>query len=281
MTEVLTTRAELRDALATIDRSIGFVPTMGGLHDGHRALMARSRAENATSVVSIFLNPRQFGDTSDLLDYPRDRDADLATCEAEGVDIVWAPTVDDVYATGFDTTVSVGALAEPLEGAARPGHFESVATVVAILLTAVSAERAYFGRKDAQQLLVISRMAHDLGIATEIVPCPTVREADGLALSTRNEQLSPAERAAAPVLYRALATAEDMWARGERSGEVMRGLMGEILASQPLAQVEYVSCADTATLRELQLIEGSALLSLAVVFGTTRLIDNITVTTED
>lgn len=275
MTRVLRTRTELREALAGMARPVGLVPTMGWLHEGHRALMRRARAECATVVVTIFVNPRQFNDPTDYTRYPRDTAADLAICEAEGVDIAWLPDVEEVYPPGFDTLVRVGAVAAPLEGAARPGHFDGVATVVAILFALVGAERAYFGQKDAQQVMVIRRMAGDLALPTRVVPCPTVREPDGLALSSRNVHLSPEERSAAPVLYRALSAARDAWSEGEREGDVLRGLMDKILATEPLAQVEYVSCADVLTLTELTRLDGPALLSLAVLFGTTRLIDNV------
>ena len=274
MTRVLRTRAELRAALADVPRPVGLVPTMGWLHEGHRSLMRRARSEDATTVVTIFVNPRQFDDDSDYSRYPRDTEADLAICQAEGVDLVWLPEVEEVYPPGFDTTVSVGAVAEPLEGAARPGHFEGVATVVATLFALVGAEHAYFGQKDAQQVMVIGRMALDLALPTQVIPCPTVREPDGLALSSRNVHLSAAERAAAPILQRALAAARTAYDEGEREGDVLRGLMEEVLALEPLAQVEYVSVADALTLRELQRIEGPALFSMAVVLGTTRLIDN-------
>ncbi|MBF8289844.1 MAG: Pantothenate synthetase [Chloroflexi bacterium] len=247
---------------------------MGWLHDGHRALMARARSENATTVVTIFVNPRQFGDPADLARYPRNEARDLEICEAEGVDLVFAPSVDEVYPPGFDTTVTVGAIGRPLEGAARPGHFDGVATVVSILFGLVRAEHAYFGQKDAQQVAVIRRVAIDLAIPTEVIACPTIREPDGLAMSSRNVHLSPPERAAAPVLWRALVAAREAWARGERSGDALRVTMRVALAGEPLATAEYVSCADAATLAELEHVEGSALLSLAVRFGTTRLIDN-------
>jgi pantoate--beta-alanine ligase len=281
VTRVLRTRAELREALADAPRPVGLVPTMGWLHEGHRALMRQARAESATVVVTIFVNPRQFNDSSDYTRYPRDTEADVAACEAEGVDIVWLPGVEEVYPPGFDTLVRVGAVAAPLEGAARPGHFDGVATVVAILFALVAAERAYFGQKDAQQVMVIRRMAGDLALPTRVVPCPTVREPDGLALSSRNVHLAPEERRAAPVLHRALTAARLAWLEGEREGDVLRGLMQEILATEPLAQVEYVSCADVLTLRELARIDGPALLSMAVLFGTTRLIDNVPLGVED
>ena len=247
---------------------------MGWLHDGHRSLIARARADSATTIVTIFVNPRQFDESADFTKYPRSEARDVALCEQEGVDLVWAPPVEEVYPPGFDTLVHVGAVAAPLEGAARPGHFDGVATVVAILFDLVGAERAYFGQKDAQQVMVIRQMARDLAIGTEVVACPTVREPDGLALSSRNVHLSPAERAAAPVLHRALAAARERWLAGERSGDRLRAVVGETLAGEPLAAVEYVSVADGRTLRELDVVDGPALVSLAVRFGDTRLIDN-------
>ena len=280
MTRVLRTREELREALAGVPRPVGLVPTMGWLHEGHRALVRRARAETTTVVVTIFVNPRQFNDAADYTRYPRDTDADLAICEAEGVDVVWLPDVAEVYPPGFDTLVRVGAVAAPLEGAARPGHFDGVATVVAILFALVGAERAYFGQKDAQQVMVIRRMACDLALPTRVIPCPTVREPDGLALSSRNVHLSPEERRAAPVLHRALTAARQAWEEGEHEADVLRGLVEEIIATEPAAQVEYVSCADALTLAEVRCVEGTALLSLAVFFGTTRLIDNVVLSTE-
>ncbi|CAN5741372.1 pantoate--beta-alanine ligase [soil metagenome] len=274
MTRVLRTRAELRDALREAPRPVGLVPTMGWLHDGHRALMRRAREADATTVVTIFVNPRQFDEPSDYTRYPRNQERDLAVCREEGIDLVWTPPPEEVYPAGFDTTVSVGSLALPLEGAARPGHFEGVATVVAILFALVGAEHAYFGQKDAQQVMVIRRMALDLALPTEVIGCPTIREPDGLALSSRNVHLSPAERAAAPVLRRALLAARICWEAGERSVEALRAVMRDVLAAEPLARVDYVSCADPRTLAELERVEDGALLSLAVRFGATRLIDN-------
>ena len=271
---IVRTRAELREALASAERPVGLVPTMGWLHEGHRALIHQARSENATTVVSIFVNPRQFGDPADLEKYPRSEARDVALCTEEGVDLIFAPSVEEVYPPGFDTTVKVGDVAVRLEGAARPGHFDGVATVVAILFDLVGAEHAYFGQKDAQQLLVIRRMALDLALPTEVIGCPTVREPDGLAMSSRNVHLSPEERAAAPVIHRALAAARAKLARGERSAEALRGEMRRVLAEEPLADPEYVSVADAATLRELDTVDGPALLSMAVRFGSTRLIDN-------
>jgi len=271
---VVRTRADLREALASSPRPIGLIPTMGGLHPGHASLISRARAENATVVVSIFVNPRQFNEAADYAGYPRDEAADLAAAGAAGADIAFIPPVEEMYPAGFQTSVRVGALTEPLEGAARPGHFEGVTTVVAVLFGLACAERAYFGQKDAQQLLVVRRMAADLAIPTEVVACPIVREPDGLAMSSRNALLSPGQRAAAPIVRRALLAARGAFEAGERSGEALRDRMRGVLAREPLAVPEYVSCADPATLAELGRVEGPALLSMAVRFGSVRLIDN-------
>ena len=274
MTRVVRTRSELRQVLADAPRPVGLVPTMGWLHEGHRALMSRARAQDAFTVVTIFVNPRQFNEAADYTRYPRNEARDLAIAEAEGVDLVFAPAVEEIYPPGFDTTVSVGAVARPLEGAARPGHFDGVATVVAILFGLVRAEHAYFGQKDAQQVMVIRQMARDLAIGTEVIACPTVREPDGLAFSSRNAHLTAEQRAASPVLRRALLAARDAFAGGERSGDALRAVMRATLAEEPAADVAYVSVADGDTLAELDRVEGPALASLAVRFGATRLIDN-------
>ncbi|MGA3031049.1 MAG: pantoate--beta-alanine ligase [Candidatus Limnocylindrales bacterium] len=271
---VLRTRADLRAALAQAARPIGLVPTMGALHAGHASLISKARAESATVLVTIFVNPRQFNEPADFDRYPRDEIADLRLAGAAGANLVWIPSVEEVYPAGFQTSVRVGSLTEPLEGASRPGHFEGVTTIVAILLGLAGADRAYFGQKDAQQLLVVRRMARDLGIGAEIVACPIVREADGLALSSRNMLLTPDQRAAAPVLRRALLAARARYDSGERDGEALRTAMRETIAAEPLARPEYVSCADPATLNELARIEDAALLSMAVRFGDVRLIDN-------
>jgi pantoate--beta-alanine ligase len=273
-TVVVRTRAELRDALAAAPRPVGLVPTMGWLHDGHRSLMARARADNATSVVSIFVNPRQFNEAADYTRYPRNEARDLAICQEEGIDIVFLPPVEEIYPPGFDTLVSVGSIGRVLEGAARPGHFDGVATVVAILFNMVGAERAYFGQKDAQQVMIIRRMATDLALPTAVITCPTVREADGLALSSRNFHLTPEQRVAAAVLRRALLAGHAVRESGERSAEAIRAAVRAELEREPLAATEYVSVADAATLDELGRVEGAALLSVAVRFGSTRLIDN-------
>ena len=272
--QVVRTRAGLRAALAAAPRPVGLVPTMGWLHAGHLSLVARARAESATVVVSIFVNPRQFGQAADFTKYPRNEARDLAMCEAAGVDLVFAPTVDEVYPPGFDTVVSVGAIGGPLEGAARPGHFDGVATVVAILFALVGAERAYFGLKDYQQVRVIRRMALDLALPTEVVALETVRDPDGLAMSSRNARLSPAGRMAAPVLRRALLAGAARVRAGERDAGAVREAMLAVLASEPMADVDYVSVADPETLEELATIRNGALLSLAVEIEGVRLIDN-------
>ncbi len=272
--QVVRTRDSLRAALALAARPVGLVPTMGWLHDGHVSLVERARAESATVVMSIFVNPRQFGESHDFEQYPRDEARDLARAEAAGVDLVFAPDVDEVYPPGFDTVVSVGAIARPLEGAARPGHFDGVATVVAILVALVGAERAFFGMKDYQQIAVIRRMALDLALPTEVVPCPTVREPDGLAMSSRNARLSAEGRARAAVLHRALEAGAALVRRGEHSGRAVTAAMGSIVASEPSIEVEYLSAADPDTLAELTRLDGRVLLSLAAHVEGVRLIDN-------
>ena len=271
---VVRTRAELRAALATSPRPVGLVPTMGWLHAGHVSLIERARSESATVVVSIFVNPRQFGEASDFARYPRNEARDLAACEGAGVDLVFAPPVEEVYPPGFDTRVTVGAIANPLEGAARPGHFDGVATVVAILFALVGAEHAYFGLKDYQQVQVIRRMALDLALPTVVVPCETVREPDGLAMSSRNARLSPAGRVAAAVLRRALVAGGEAVRAGERDAAAVRAAMLRTLATEPLADADYVSVADPDTLEELVTVAGRALLSLAAEIESVRLIDN-------
>ncbi len=272
--DIVRSRADLRVALAALPRPLALVPTMGWLHAGHRSLIARARAECGGVAVSIFVNPRQFNDPADLARYPRGEARDLALCAEEGADLVWIPAVGDVYPAGFDTSVQVERLTRPLEGAARPGHFAGVTTVVAVLFGIVRPDRAYFGEKDGQQLRVIERMARDLGM-TEVVRCPTVREPDGLALSSRNVHLGADDRAAAPVLHRALLAGRAAWDSGERDAAAIRARVGAVLATEARAAVEYVSCADDATLAELDRVDGPAMLSVAARFGTTRLIDNV------
>lgn len=274
--QVIETINDFRAARAELSGNLGFVPTMGYLHAGHLELVRRARNECNHVAVSIFVNPTQFGPNEDLARYPRDLPRDLELLRSAGVDLVFTPPVAEMYPPGFSTYVEVEQVTTTLEGARRPGHFRGVATVVCKLLNIVQAQQAYFGQKDAQQTVVIRRMVRDLALPTTIVIVPTVREVDGLAMSSRNVYLDPPQRAAAPVLHRALQRAASMFAAGERDAHALRTVMRELLAQEPTAQVEYVSVADLETLQEIeQRIEQGALVSLAVRFGATRLIDNV------
>jgi len=265
----------MRAARAAVAGELGFVPTMGALHAGHIKLIERAKQECGTCAASIFVNPTQFNDKADFARYPRTMATDVKALAGAGCDIAFAPDANEMYGDGFATAIDVGPVAQPLEGAMRPGHFTGVATVVCKLLNIVQPTRAYFGQKDAQQLVVIRRLVQDLNLPVEIVAVPTVRESDGLAMSSRNAHLSPDDRRAAPVLHRALTTAEDAYANGEHDARKLRVMMTEILAAEDRATVEYVSVADPLTLAELETIgEAGALASMAVRFGTTRLIDN-------
>ncbi|MCX6037440.1 MAG: pantoate--beta-alanine ligase [Chloroflexi bacterium] len=272
--KIVTTLPELRSARRILPEPVGFVPTMGTLHAGHISLVQAARAECASVAASIFVNPTQFGPTEDLARYPRDLPRDLALLEAAGVDLVWTPTPEVMYPSDFQTWVEVEGLTRPLEGELRPGHFRGVTTVVAKLFNAVGPDKAYFGQKDAQQAAVIRRMTKDLDFPIEIVVCPTLREADGLAMSSRNTYLNPDERQAATVLFRALSAAKSAYDSGERDAEKLRALVRDTVNAEPLARLQYVSCADDDTLEELTQVTGKALLSMAVYVGKTRLIDN-------
>lgn len=274
---IVSTLQELRSARALLDEPVGFVPTMGYLHEGHLSLARRAAQECASVVVSIFVNPTQFGPAEDLGRYPRDLERDLRLLEPLGVDLVWTPPAEEMYPSGYQTWVQVETLTKPLEGAHRPGHFRGVTTIVAKLFNSVQPARAYFGQKDAQQAAVIRRMTLDLNFPIEIVVCPTVREPDGLAMSSRNAYLSREERQAATVLFRALTAAQTAYEGGERQAERLRRTMMDVLSAEPRAQVQYVSCADYESLEELETVSGKALLSMAVFIGKTRLIDNIVV----
>jgi pantoate--beta-alanine ligase len=271
---IASTFEELRTARALLPEPVGLVPTMGYLHEGHLSLVHRARDECASVAASIFVNPTQFGANEDLSKYPRDLKSDLTLLEEAGADLVWTPTPEIMYPPGFQTWVTVEGLTQPLEGAVRPGHFRGVTTVVAKLFNAVQTQKAYFGQKDAQQAAVIRRMTRDLDFPIEIIICPTVREKDGLAMSSRNSYLSPEERQAATVLFRALSAAHAAHRRGERKAEALRTIVREMVSKEPLAQLQYVSCADFDSLQEVEEITGKTLLSMAVFMGKTRLIDN-------
>lgn len=250
---------------------------MGYLHEGHLSLVKRARQECQTAAVSIFVNPAQFGPAEDLEAYPVDLDRDRALLEAEKVDLVWIPPAEQMYPAHFQTWVEVEDLTKVLEGAHRPGHFRGVATVVAKLFNAFQPQRAYFGQKDAQQVVVIRQMVRDLNFPIEIVVCPTVREEDGLAMSSRNGYLKPDERTAAGVLFRALTSAHEAFSSGNREASALRAVMREVLADEALAEVQYISVADVATLEEREGEIDQALLSMAVTIGKTRLIDNLVI----
>jgi len=275
--KIVTTFPELRKARRTLTGPVGFVPTMGYLHAGHISLVQAARTECASVAASIFVNPTQFGPNEDLDKYPRDLPRDLALLDAAGVDLVWTPPPEVMYPPGFQTWVEVERLTRRLEGEVRPGHFRGVTTIVAKLFNVVNPDKAYFGQKDAQQAVVVRRMAKDLDFPIEIVVCPTLREADGLAMSSRNIYLNPEERQAATVLFRALSAAKSVYDSGERAAEKLRALVRATVAAEPLARLQYVSCADYDTLEELETVRGKALLSMAVYMGKTRLIDNFAI----
>ena len=256
-------------------RPLGLVPTMGFLHDGHMALVRQAREDNDSLVVSIFVNPAQFGPGEDFEAYPRDVESDLSKLREAGVDVVFAPSVEEMYRDGFETRVEVGRLGERLEGKSRPGHFTGVATVVCKLLTAVRPDKAYFGEKDAQQCLVVTRMAVDLDLGAEIVVVPTLRQADGLALSSRNAYLGLEEKRAAAVLYRALSLALELRNGGLTDADELRHRMRALIDAEPLATVDYVSVSDAATLEELSIVDGPARALVAARIGPARLIDNV------
>ncbi|MFN8412802.1 MAG: pantoate--beta-alanine ligase [Anaerolineales bacterium] len=272
--KTLITLTELRTARLSLKGTFGLVPTMGYLHEGHLSLIRQAKAECDHVVVSIFVNPTQFGPHEDLSKYPRDLERDLNLIRPLGVDFVWTPTAEVMYPTGYQTWVEVDAITLPLEGAMRPGHFKGVTTVVAKLFNAVQPHKAYFGQKDAQQHTVIRQMVRDLNFPVEVVVCPIVREADGLALSSRNKYLEGDDRQSATVLFRALSAARELHEGGERNAEKLRARMKEVIEAEPRAQLQYVSCADFDTLAELDKVSGKALLSMAVLIGKTRLIDN-------
>ncbi len=273
--KVLNTISEFRRERTKVTGSLALVPTMGHLHEGHMALVRKAREESNAVAVTIFVNPTQFGPSEDFQTYPRDMPRDLDLLNGQGVDLAFTPTPDEMYPPAFDTWVEVGALINGLEGSSRPGHFKGVTTVVLKLFNIVQPNRVYFGQKDAQQLLVIKKMIEDINLDVDLIAVPTVREHDGLAMSSRNSYLTLQERKAAPVLWRALSKAREMWAKGERSAEEIRKAMSCVISSEPLTKLDYVSVADLDSLEELSTIDQGALTSLAVWMGKTRLIDNV------
>jgi pantoate--beta-alanine ligase len=278
LTTIAAARARLEQGRAR-GLTVGLVPTMGALHDGHLSLIRRARVENGLVVVSVFVNPTQFGPGEDLERYPRPVERDRQVAQTAGADLVFAPTVREMYPEGYCTWVDVEGLTAGLCGRSRPRHFRGVCTVVTKLLNICRPDRAYFGEKDAQQLAVVTRMARDLDLDVHIVPCPTVREADGLAMSSRNARLTAEERAQAPVLYRALVRARELVQSGERDVAALEGAVRAVLAEAPLGRIDYVEIVSKASLSPVALLEGECLVAVAVWFGDTRLIDNITIST--
>jgi pantoate--beta-alanine ligase len=265
---------QLHQALEELPKPVGLVPTMGFLHQGHLMLVKRAKEIAASVVVSIFVNPTQFGPGEDLESYPLDLTRDLSLLETLEVDLVWNPTPETMYPVNYQTWVDVTNVTQPLEGKFRPGHFRGVTTVVSKLFNAVRPDFAVFGQKDAQQVAVIQQMTRDLSYPIEIEVVPTVRDGDGLALSSRNTYLDKKQRQAATVLYRALRAAEKAYHKGERSGDNLRKIMRDTIQAEPLASAQYFSCTDRVTLQELETVTDGALLSMAVFIGKTRLIDN-------
>jgi pantoate--beta-alanine ligase len=273
--QVINTIAEMRKLRRQLSEPVGFVPTMGYFHEGHLSLVRQARKENSTVVVSIFVNPTQFGPGEDFQDYPRDLNRDLELLEREKVDIVFVPSEEEMYPRDFNSWVDVEKVTERLEGASRPGHFRGVATICAKLFNIIQPTRAYFGQKDAQQAIVIKKMVADLNMNLEIVVVPTVRESNGLAMSSRNTYLNPEERQAATVLFKALSLARELWQGGEKDADKIRHQMTSLIQKEPLAKIDYVSIADANTLEELKKIDRPAIVLLAVRIGKTRLIDNV------
>jgi pantoate--beta-alanine ligase len=275
---VLRKIADFRAWRRTLTGTLGLVPTMGYLHEGHLSLVRASKQQCGHTAATIFVNPTQFGPSEDLSRYPRDEARDLRLLDAEGVDAVFIPSIEEMYPDGFQTFVTVESLTQRLEGASRPTHFRGVTTVVMKLLQLARPDRAYFGRKDAQQLAIVRRMVHDLDVPVEIVGMPIVREPDGLALSSRNVYLTSEQRKAAVVLHLALRLAEHVAGNGERDATKIRAEMEAMIRAESLAEIDYVSIADPNTLEELDTLDHPALASIAVRFGPTRLIDNTKLT---
>ncbi len=275
MLQQVETIPELRAARRRLDGRVGVVPTMGALHDGHRSLVQAARNDNDAVIATIFVNPTQFAPGEDFTAYPRDLERDLDELEEAGVDIVFTPTPDEMYPSGFQTTVNVEVVSTGLEGERRPGHFQGVATVVSKLFHLTQPDAAYFGQKDAQQVVVLRRMVRDLDFPLEIVVCPTIREPDGLAMSSRNRYLTLPQREAASVIYRALRATADAYLLGERQPSELRATARDVLRSEPLAEIDYVAISDPRTLFGVhEPTDDPILLSVAVRIGKPRLLDN-------
>jgi pantoate--beta-alanine ligase len=273
--QVIKSIPEIRALRQKLSGTVGFVPTMGYLHQGHLALVKGAKIENSAVIVSIYVNPTQFGPSEDFSAYPRDLGRDLELLRKEGTDIVFVPSDDEMYPRESSSWVDVEKISERLEGASRPGHFRGVATIVVKLFNIVQPTRAYFGQKDVQQVLVIKKMVADLNMNLEVVVMPTIRESDGLAISSRNTYLNSKERQAATILFKALTVAQRLWLSGEKDAEKIRRQMVALIEKEPLARIDYVSIADTGTLEELNLLDRPAVASLALRIGKTRLIDNM------
>ena len=278
--KIVRTCAEMAALCRDVQRPLGLVPTMGALHDGHLSLTRRARADSATMAVSIFVNPTQFGAGEDFNSYPRSFERDLELLAEQGTDLVFAPPPEEVYPDGFDTWIEPGSVAEGQEGEARPGHFKGVATVVAKLFNVVRPDRAYFGQKDGQQVAVIRRMAQDLNLGVEVVTMPTIREADGLALSSRNAYLTADQRRAAPVIYQALCAAQELWRGGERDARRLRSVAMAALQAEPMLEsVDYVSVVDADSMAPVERADTSSgrrvMVAVAARVGAVRLIDNV------
>jgi pantoate--beta-alanine ligase len=273
--KIIKTVSEMKSFRKTLPEPVGLVPTMGYLHAGHISLVRQAKKDNAAVVVSVFVNPTQFGPGEDFEKYPRDLEGDAELLKEEGIDAVFAPEAIEMYPADFSSRVEVTGITQKLEGNCRPGHFRGVTTVVNKLFNIVSPDRAYFGQKDAQQAVVIKKMVHDLDMNLDVVTCPTIRKEDGLAMSSRNVYLSYEDRQSATVLYRSLMLAKDLYEHGERNAETIRKEIVRLIKTEELARIDYVSVADPVTLDELDEITGKALVSMAVKFGKTRLIDNV------
>ncbi|UCC16500.1 MAG: pantoate--beta-alanine ligase [Dehalococcoidales bacterium] len=273
--KIIKTISEVKKERRNLQGTVGLFPTLGYLHEGHLNLVRKSVLDNDFTISSIFVNPTQFGPSEDFDSYPRDFERDLAMLEEEGVEFVFMPSTQEMYPEGYDTWVDIENITRKLEGASRPTHFRGVTTVVAKLFNILEPTRAYFGQKDAQQLAVIKKMVKELNMNLEVITCPTVREPDGLAMSSRNTYLKPDERKAATVLYQSLKLAEKLYSEGERDAIKIRGEMTSLIQQQPAANIDYISIADNVTLDEVDEITRPVLVSLAVKIGKPRLIDNL------